>query len=200
MSENPISRDSQRVPLETRVQLKFEWFGGFISEYSANISPGGMFIRTQTPEPVGRMIGFELRLGDGYELIRGTGEVVWARPIDQGPDKQAGMGIRFLEISPDGRELIYQMVDNYIAQGGTPFDVTDMPAPSPAPTEEIVPLEPKAAAVFTAPTLAPIAPVPPTMPAARPQEPAELAPPAPVEVAPAGCRRSPPRLSARNRK
>jgi hypothetical protein len=49
MSENPVSRDSQRVPLETRVQLKFEWFGGFISEYSANISPGGMFIRTQTP-------------------------------------------------------------------------------------------------------------------------------------------------------
>ena len=93
MSENTVSRDSQRVPLETRVQLKFEWFGGFISEYSANISPGGMFIRTQTPEPVGRLIGFELRLGDGYELIRGTGEVVWARPIDQGPDKQAGMGI-----------------------------------------------------------------------------------------------------------
>jgi molecular chaperone DnaK len=179
MSENPLSRDSQRVPLETRVQLKFEWFGGFISEYSANISPGGMFIRTQTPEPVGRMIGFELRLGDGYELIRGTGEVVWARPIDQGPDKQAGMGIRFLEISPDGRELIYQMVDNYIAQGGTPFDVTDMPGPSPAPAEENAPAEPQAAAaVLAAPTPAS------AMPAARPPQPAHLVPPSPVEAAP----------------
>lgn len=133
MSETTVSRDSQRVPLETRVQLKFEWFGGFISEYSANISPGGIFIRTQTPEPVGRLIGFELRLGDDYELIKGNGEVVWARVIDQGPDKPAGMGIRFLEITPDGRELIYQMVDNYIAQGGTPFDVTDMPGAVPAP-------------------------------------------------------------------
>src|SRR5262249_9153228 len=122
MSEHPVSRDSQRVPLEARVQLKFEWFGGFISEYSSNISPGGMFIRTRTPEPVGRMIGFELRLGDDYELIRGTGEVVWVRPIDQAPDKPAGMGIRFLEITPEGRELIYRMVDNYIAEGGTPFD------------------------------------------------------------------------------
>lgn len=187
MSENPISRDSQRVPLETRVQLKFEWFGGFISEYSANISPGGMFIRTQTPEPVGRMIGFELRLGDGYELIRGTGEVVWARPIDQGPDKQAGMGIRFLEISPDGRELIYQMVDNYIAQGGTPFDVTDMPGPSPTPTEESAPLEPQAAAAAlaapTLPPIAPIAPIAPVLPAARP-EPVDLVPPSPAEAAP----------------
>ncbi|MEA2694236.1 MAG: molecular chaperone DnaK [Acidobacteriota bacterium] len=134
MSEYSASRDSQRVPLETRVQLKFEWFGGFISEYSSNISPGGMFIRTQTPEPVGRLIGFELRLGDGYELIRGNGEVVWARPLDQGPDKPAGMGIRFLEISPAGRELIYQMVDNYIAQGGIPFDVTQMPGGAPEPT------------------------------------------------------------------
>jgi uncharacterized protein (TIGR02266 family) len=139
MSETTVSRDSQRVPLETRVQLKFEWFGGFISEYSANISPGGIFIRTQTPEPVGRLIGFELRLGDDYELIRGNGEVVWARAIDQGPDKPAGMGIRFLEITPDGRELIYQMVDNYIAQGGTPFDVTEMPGAVPAAKSDSAP-------------------------------------------------------------
>jgi molecular chaperone DnaK len=191
MSENPVSRDSQRVPLETRVQLKFEWFGGFISEYSANISPGGMFIRTQTPEPVGRLIGFELRLGDGYELIRGTGEVVWARMIDQGPDKQAGMGIRFLEISPDGRELIYQMVDNYIAQGGTPFDVTDMPGPgsisaaagesTPAELERTVvpPLPPPALANPATPAT-PAMPPPPAQPPAA----AGPVPPFPVDLAP----------------
>ena len=43
-----IPRDSRRVPLETRVQFKFDRFDGFISEYSANISPGGMFIRTRS--------------------------------------------------------------------------------------------------------------------------------------------------------
>ncbi|HEV7518246.1 MAG TPA: TIGR02266 family protein [Thermoanaerobaculia bacterium] len=177
MSEYSVSRDSQRVPLETRVQLKFEWFGGFISEYSSNISPGGMFIRTQTPEPMGRLIGFELRLGDGYELIRGTGEVVWARMIDQGPDKPAGMGIRFLEISPDGRELIYQIVDNYIAQGGTPFDVTEMPAGAPEPGGGDAPAPaPADASPLPAPGEPgePGEPAVPAMPAAVPAEPAPV--------------------------
>jgi uncharacterized protein (TIGR02266 family) len=170
MTEHTVSRDSRRVPLETRVQLKFEWFGGFISEYSSNISPGGMFIRTQTPEPVGRLIGFEFRLGDDYELIRGTGEVMWARSIEQGPDKPAGMGIRFLEISPEGRELIYRMVDNYIAEGGTPFDVNRMPAGAPGlPGSSPPPSDSPSAA---------LAPAPPRPPAARTPAPAIAAVPA----------------------
>ncbi|HZF10927.1 MAG TPA: TIGR02266 family protein [Thermoanaerobaculia bacterium] len=167
MSEHPVSRDSQRVPLEARVQLKFEWFGGFISEYSSNISPGGMFIRTQTPEPMGRMIGFELRLGDDFELIRGTGEVVWVRPIDQGPDKPAGMGIRFLEISPEGRELIYRMVDNYIAEGGIPFDLSRTPTGT---HDEAAPIPP------AAPAAPEIAPAPPPHPFPELVEPPQLAP------------------------
>jgi uncharacterized protein (TIGR02266 family) len=189
MSEYTVSRDSQRVPLETRVQLKFEWFGGFISEYSSNISPGGMFIRTQTPEPAGRMIGFELRLGDGYELIRGTGEVIWARMLDQGPDKPAGMGIRFLEISPAGRELIYQMVDNFIAQGGVPFDVTSPPGGPEADAADVAdvanaanPANAAARAPASAPVAAP-APEPVAPRAELPWPPAVLTPAAPVPPA-----------------
>ena len=173
MSEYTVSRDSQRVPLETRVQLKFEWFGGFISEYSSNISPGGMFIRTQTPEPVGRLIGFELRLGDGYELIRGTGEVMWVRPMDQGPDKPAGMGIRFLEISPEGRELIYQMVDNFIAAGGTPFDVTRTPTGTHTPAAAPQAVSPPAVQAAAAAPERRAAPPAPALPmAAAPSRPA----------------------------
>src|SRR4029450_12044021 len=72
-----IPRDSRRVPLETRVQFKFDRFSGFISEYSANISPGGMFLRTSTPRPPGTVLELEFRLGDGFELIKGRGEVRW---------------------------------------------------------------------------------------------------------------------------
>ncbi|HEY4588702.1 MAG TPA: TIGR02266 family protein, partial [Thermoanaerobaculia bacterium] len=94
-----IPRDSRRVPLETRVQFKFDRFDGFISEYSSNISPGGLFLRTRAPQPPGTVLDFELRLGDGFELIRGSGEVVWNRLEDEGPARPAGMGLRFLELS-----------------------------------------------------------------------------------------------------
>ena len=134
-----VPRDSRRVPLETRVQFKFDRFSGFLSDFSANVSPGGMFIRTRTPQPPGTVLEFEFRLGDGFELIKGRGEVVWVRPEDEGPARPAGMGLRFLELSLGSKELIYRIVDHHIQQGGTPFDVTQHPP-------DLVPVPPPAAA------------------------------------------------------
>ena len=160
-----IPRDSRRVPLETRVQFKFDRFSGFLSDFSANISPGGMFIRTRAPQPPGTVLEFEFRLGDGFELIKGRGEVVWVRPEDEGPTRPGGMGLRFLELSLGSKELIYRIVDHHIQQGGTPFDVTQRP-PDPVP--------------IPVPTVA-----------APPPRPAPLPPPAPQAPSPAATTLSP---------
>lgn len=120
-----IPRDSRRIPLETSVHFKFDRFSGFLSEYCSNISPGGMFIRTKTPSPAGTVLDFAFGLGDGFEIIRGKGEVVWNRTEDDGPERPAGIGIRFLELSEGSKELIYRMVDQYVAEGGTPFDLKE---------------------------------------------------------------------------
>jgi molecular chaperone DnaK len=150
-----IPRDSRRVPLETRVQFKFDLFSGFLSEYSSNISPGGLFIRTRTPQPIGTVLDFEFRLGDGFELIKGTGEVVWVREEDDGPARPAGMGLRFRELSQGSQELIYRIVDQHVLQGGTPFDVTQRPPdPLPASPPPVVPT------AFGGPRLAPPPPAP----------------------------------------
>ena len=129
-----VPRDSRRVPLETRVQFKFDRFFGFLSEYSSNISPGGMFIRTYEPQPAGKVLDLEFSLGDGFELIKGRGEVMWNRTRDDSPGRPAGMGIRFLELSEGSKELIYRMVDNYILEGGVPFDLSLVP-PDPVPAD-----------------------------------------------------------------
>jgi uncharacterized protein (TIGR02266 family) len=119
-----IPRDSRRVPLATKVQFKFDRFSGFISEYSANISPTGMFIVSSNPEPQGRILELEFRLGDGFEIIQGQGEVVWSRSVSDGPLRPPGMGIRFLDLSEGSKDLIYRIVDRYVQEGGTPFDLT----------------------------------------------------------------------------
>lgn len=171
-----IPRDSRRVPLETRVQFKFDRFSGFISEYSANISPGGMFIRTRAPQPPGTVMDLEFRLGDGFELIKGRAEVVWVRSEDEGTMRPAGMGLHFQELAPGSKELIYRIVDEHVAQGGTPFDVTKRPpdlipslgspaAPLPPPLAAgrdwppAAPPPPAKGDVFDLPDLAPLAPV-----------------------------------------
>jgi molecular chaperone DnaK len=139
-SDTPVTdysnspREATRVPLAHRIQLKFDRFSGFINEYVSNISPGGIFIRTDAPQSPGQLLDFEFRLGDGFELIRGRGEVVWARERSEGPERPPGMGVRFLELSPGSKDLIYKIVDDYVAHGGKPFDLTP-PAPAAAGVE-----------------------------------------------------------------
>ena len=146
-----LPRDSTRVPLAHRIQLKFDRFSGFINEYFSNISPGGIFIRTDTPEPPGQLLDFEFRLGDGYELIHGRGEVVWARQRGEGPERPPGMGVRFIELSPGSKDLIYKIVDDYAAHGGKPFDLTPPAALEDQPPVQFVladlpPVDPATAA------------------------------------------------------
>lgn len=112
-----------RIPIETEVRIQFGSLEGFVDEYAANLSMGGMFIRTQHPQPRGTRLHFELKLSDDFELIKGHGEVMWVRQQDEGADRPAGMGVRFLTIDPDSREMIFRVVDRYIQRGGTPFDL-----------------------------------------------------------------------------
>jgi molecular chaperone DnaK len=163
-----LPRDSTRVPLAHRIQLKFDRFSGFINEYFSNISPGGIFIRTDTPEPPGQLLDFEFRLGDGYELIRGRGEVVWARQRGEGLERPPGMGVRFIELSPGSKDLIYKIVDDYAAHGGKPFDLTPPAALENEPPVDFLlgdvpPVDPGAAAGPAAADPA----EPPRAPAAR---------------------------------
>lgn len=166
-----IPRDSRRVPLETRVQYKFDRFSGFLSEYSANVSPGGIYLRTRAPQPPGTVMDFEFRLGDGFELIKGRGEVVWTRSEDEGPTRPAGMGIRFLELSPGSKELIYRIVDQHILQGGTPFDVTQRPPDIPPVTPPMSAGSAGAAGAAADSMASRRTPPPPREPVASPERP-----------------------------
>jgi uncharacterized protein (TIGR02266 family) len=120
-SASPDDPSSQRFPradLRRKVSLKFKEFQGFVNEYSENVSAGGMFIRTSSPQPVGTVFDFELTLGDDYTLIHGLGEVVWVRQRDEGFDRPPGMGVRFLSLDPGSRKLIDRMVAERLARGG----------------------------------------------------------------------------------
>ncbi len=117
-----IPFESRRVPLERRITLKFQHRDGFINEYAANISLKGMFISAWVPEPPASVFLFEVQLADRQRLIHGVGEVVWVREQDEGPDRPAGMGVRFLKLDDDSRAVISGMVAAHVGRGGTPFD------------------------------------------------------------------------------
>ncbi len=106
--EGPLRKE--RIDIQRKVSLKFKEFRGFITEFSENISTGGMFIRTTRPQPPGSIFDFEFTLGEDYTLIHGLGEVVWVREGDEGFDRPSGMGVRFLSLDPESRRLIDEIV------------------------------------------------------------------------------------------
>ncbi|MDX1503833.1 MAG: PilZ domain-containing protein [Thermoanaerobaculia bacterium] len=117
------SIDSRRIALEREVKLSFPAFDTFVTEYSANISTTGMFVVSADPHGPGSELNFEFSVADDWKLIRGRGQVVWARTQDEGPGRPPGMGIRYLELDPQSRRLIRWIVEKHIREGGKPFEL-----------------------------------------------------------------------------
>ena len=110
------------------IQLQFEHFPTFVSEYASYLSLGGMFVRTTALQPVGSTVDFDIRLSDGFRLIEGSGDVVWLRSEPGGPGAEVGMGIRFRALDEKGRELVLKILEEQVKGGGQPFDVDEIPA------------------------------------------------------------------------
>ena len=120
---DPAIMESRRVPLERKVILKFHHFGGFFIEYSANISMTGMFIKTEAPKLPGSVFIFEIWLGDEHKLVHGLGEVMWVRMEDEGQDRPAGMGVRYLKIDEESRAVVERVIAEHLDKGGAVFDL-----------------------------------------------------------------------------
>ena len=99
-------RKYPRAPLNVLVQFRFDTFDEFLAEYSLNISPGGIFIKTEHPREEGSVIYLQFALRDGSKLIEGMGKVVRVNP----PGSQAaGMGVEFLNFDDESMALIEEI-------------------------------------------------------------------------------------------
>lgn len=126
----PVPRASRRVAVDAEVRLEFERFTGFLEEMAANLSEGGMFVRTRNLRPVGSRLRFEIGLSDQWPLVRGTGEVVWTRWRDGGEQEPAGMGIRFELLDSQSRDLVARVVAERRRAGRSPFDLEGAAPPA----------------------------------------------------------------------
>ncbi len=98
-------RKHPRTPLNVLVQFRFDSFEDFLAEYSLNISPGGIFIRTDEPREQGAVIYLQFTLRDGSRLIEGMGRVVRVNPPGNAA-MPAGMGIEFINFDDESMALI----------------------------------------------------------------------------------------------
>ena len=99
----------RRVPFFRKVQYRFETLDDFKSRFASDISLGGMFIRTEDPEPLGTVVFLEFDLQDGSKSLTGYGKVVRVNPKGV-PDFDPGMGIEFMKFDDESLARIKQLI------------------------------------------------------------------------------------------
>ena len=93
----PEARQQKRLPCNDELGHL-----PLVREYVSNVSRGGVFIRSDVPLPPGTYVelDFNLITDEGFETIRGVGEV---RRISSQP---SGMGVAFLALEAESEALI----------------------------------------------------------------------------------------------
>ena len=145
---NDDKRASKRAPIVLRIKLRYDSVESFVQKFATNLSPGGMFISSRAPKPVGSKLRFELRIADDSPVVSGTGTVKWVEPYDADrPRALHGMGIEFDRLSGQSRALIHRVVQHQREQGLETSN--EIPMTAQRPGYQPPPPEPEAEADVT---------------------------------------------------
>jgi uncharacterized protein (TIGR02266 family) len=99
-------RNKERV--ELNVKVEYRTLDAVLWNFSTNINEGGIFIRSNRPQPPGTVVHLRFFLPDVLKAIQVEGEVVWCNN-DPGTG-DCGMGIEFHELRGGDKRLINQLI------------------------------------------------------------------------------------------
>lgn len=84
------------------------------TEYAIAISEGGMYVRTFYPQPQGALTPVRIFFTD--QEIRAKAIVLYSYATETGPYKQAGMGMKFVEMSDSDRAAIRSFIKDELTR------------------------------------------------------------------------------------
>lgn len=106
-AENRRVHARYAVDLEVSMSSEHNFYAGL----AQNISVGGIFVATHIQKPVGERLELSLTLPGGFS-IHCFGEIRWTRAFSDTSNSKPGLGIRFLDLSPEAAGLIERFVRN----------------------------------------------------------------------------------------
>ena len=109
-SQPPGSERRQHERIAVDWAVDYHSGDTFLYSYITNISAMGIFVFTKTPPAMGTQISVKFA-PPGEEAFELKGEVAWINPYrPNGENPNPGMGIRFIDLDPDMRERLVQLV------------------------------------------------------------------------------------------
>lgn len=98
------------------IEVDYRASDTFLFAYITDISAMGIFVRTNSPEREGTRLNLCFRAPPelGGQLVEVEGEVIWINPYRPNePRRQAGMGIQFVDLTAQQREVVLRMVRTF---------------------------------------------------------------------------------------
>jgi len=132
-------RKDRRTPLSLKIRCRSATVDAFMEQLGADISRGGIFIKTEQPLDVGSLLKFEFQLNTGEPVIHGVGRVAWRRPQAQShADLPAGMGIKFIRLDDDSRAIVARIESLHGA--GSRYERTEGAEFAPSASTPLLPV------------------------------------------------------------
>ena len=97
MARSQQNHDDRRIErrLPIRITVEYEDTEDFLTDYSANLSIGGMFIETTEPLAVGSRFRLRFWIPGRPSPIDTVAEVRWMQSAEDAAPMSPGMGVRF---------------------------------------------------------------------------------------------------------
>lgn len=92
------------------LEVRYRNAGQFLVSYCTNLSRGGLFVSTRSPEPVGSELVLSLRVPGRMLPVTLRARVRWNR-VEDSPEGPAGMGLSFADV--DG--MLGEHIDRLVA-------------------------------------------------------------------------------------
>jgi len=88
--------------------------GSARAEFASAISEGGLYVRTRYPQPQNALTPVRIILNDNE--VRAKAVVLYSYAKNEGPYKEPGMGVKFVEISDQDRRLIRTFINEQLTK------------------------------------------------------------------------------------
>jgi len=108
-----------------RIRLRYPDVDTFVQKFAPNVTRGGVFIASRNIQPVGEVIAFEIQLVTGQVVLAGQGKVTWVKAFNPAePTRPYGMGVQFVNVTPDCRPILARILRSKDANGPAPRGLT----------------------------------------------------------------------------
>ncbi len=112
-----MGQENRRSPrIAADVKVDYRTVGSFITDYTRNISKGGLFVQTSLPLEVGERVRLRLTLPDGDAPFGLDGVVKWVSTLRDKDKHPPGMGIEFVDFDELTKRKLEALVRAYMVE------------------------------------------------------------------------------------